>query len=246
MKKRIDLNCDMGEGMENEQQLMPYISSANIACGFHAGDEATMRRVTRLCIQYGVSVGAHPSFPDRQNFGRVNMDLPADRLKEIIETQIRVLKQICLEEGTVLRHIKPHGALYNMAAADRDLAGVICSAVRDIDSGLILYGLSGSQMAAEAKAQGLKFYHEVFADRTYRRDGTLTPRSMPGALIINPERAADQALRLAKGTGIMAEGKEIFPEADTICLHGDGPDAVAFAISISELFQKNQTEISHE
>lgn len=246
MKKRIDLNCDMGEGMENEQQLMPYISSANIACGFHAGDEATMRRVTRLCIQYGVSVGAHPSFPDRHNFGRVNMDLPADRLKEIIETQIRVLKQICLEEGTVLRHIKPHGALYNMAAANRVLAGVICSAVRDIDPGLILYGLSGSQMATEAKAQGLKFYHEVFADRTYRQDGTLTPRSMPGALIINSERAADQALSFALGTGIMAEGEIIFPEADTICLHGDGPDAVSFAICISDLLQKNQTEISHE
>jgi UPF0271 protein len=173
------------------------------------------------------------------------MNLPADQLKEIVEDQIRKLKQICVEEGAVLRHVKPHGALYNMAALNVDMADAICTAIRAVDSGLILFGLSGSLMVTAARSHGLKFYHEVFSDRTYRRNGTLTPRSMPGALILNPEDAADQALRLAEGTGIPAEGEQIFPEADTICLHGDGPDAVAFARCIFSVLQKNKTEIGH-
>jgi UPF0271 protein len=246
IKQTIDLNCDMGEGMENEFRLMPFISSANIACGFHAGDEATMRRIIRLCVQHRVAIGAHPSFPDRPNFGRVNMNLPAGQVKDMVSDQIRLLMRLCQEEGATLRHVKPHGALYNMAAVDLNLANAICAAIIEIDPGLILFGLSGSIMADAARSHGITFYHETFSDRTYRHDGTLTPRSMPDALIINPEQSAEQALNLAQGSGIDAEGKKIFPKADTICLHGDGPDAVAFASSIFSVLRNNKIVIGHE
>ena len=235
----------MGEGMENELQLMPYISSANIACGFHAGDEPTMRRIIRLCIRHKVGIGAHPAFPDRPNFGRVNMNLTADQVRDIVSEQIRLMKRICQEEDATLRHVKPHGALYNMAALDFNLANAICAAIIEIDPALILFGLSGSTMADAARSHGITFYHEAFSDRTYRRDATLTPRSLPDALITNPEHSAEQALKLAQGSGIDAEGEKIFPKADTICLHGDGPDAVAFARSIFSILRKNKIEIGH-
>lgn len=236
----------MGEGMDNELQLMPYISSANIACGFHAGDEPTMRRVIGLCVQHSVVIGAHPSFPDRPNFGRVNMNLPPIKVKELVKEQILILKQVCRQEGAKLRHVKPHGALYNMAAVDLNLSNAICSAVLEVDPALILFGLSGSLMADAARSYGITFYHEVFSDRTYRRNGTLTPRSLPGALISNAEQAALQALYLANGSGIVAEEKKIFPKADTICLHGDGPDAVGYAISVFNKLRDNKIEIRYE
>lgn len=234
MKLPVDLNCDMGEGMGNEAVLMPFITSANIACGFHAGDEVIMESTVELCIRHQVNIGAHPSFPDRENFGRKNMNLLPGEVEEMVATQILALRKICEDQDVRLNHVKPHGALYNMAACDSELATAIAKAVYLIDAELILVGLSGSMMHRAAMAKGLSFFHEVFADRSYRKDGTLTPRSEPGAVLQSPTDVADQAFRLATGSGILAEGQLIFPKADTICIHGDGPDALAFAKAIND------------
>ena len=234
MKLPVDLNCDMGEGMGNEAVLMPYITSANIACGFHAGDSDIMKSTVELCIRHQVHIGAHPAFPDRENFGRKNMTLPSAKVEHMVAMQILSLKKICEDHQVRLNHVKPHGALYNMAACDPELAAAIAKAVHFIDPELILVGLSGSRMYSAAMARGLTFFHEVFADRSYRKDGTLTPRTEPGAVLQIPTEAADQAFRLATGSGILAEGEVIFPKADTICIHGDGPDALAFASAIND------------
>jgi len=231
----IDLNCDVAEGIGNERELFPYITSANIACGYHAGDPALMAETVRLCLQYGVSIGAHPSFPDRGNFGRTNMDLPPDEVRKLVQDQIRMLKGIAEADGGRLTHVKPHGALYNMAAQDAELATVIAEAVADIDSSLMLFGLSGSGMADAAFRVGIPFAHEVFADRTYQSDGRLTPRSRPDALVQSTEEACKQALAFVQGSPILStDGSPLVLKADTICLHGDGDHAVAFASAIRE------------
>src|SRR5262245_8034460 len=179
--KTIDINCDLGEGMENDEAIMPYISSANIACGYHAGDEKMMKQTIELCKKYNVAVGAHPSYPDRENFGRTDMLLPPTEVYEIVIKQINVLEKIALANGASLHHVKPHGALYNMAARDRSLASLIALAILDTNSKYILYGLSGSYLVKEGKNHGLKIANEVFADRTYKDDGSLTSRNKPGA-----------------------------------------------------------------
>lgn len=229
----MDINCDMGEGTGNEELLMPFINSANIACGYHAGNEATMQQVIDLCLEHNVHIGAHPSFLDRQNFGRTEMHLPASEIYQLVIDQLEVLNNIITKKGGKMHHVKPHGALYNMAAKDAVLAKAIALAVKDFDSSLIYYGLSGSVMITEAADLGLQTANEVFADRTYQPDGTLTPRSLPDALVGNTDDAVKQVVRFVKENKVITiTGEEIHVKADTICIHGDGKHAVEFAKAI--------------
>lgn len=228
-----DINCDMGEGMPNDALLMPFITSANIACGYHAGDEATMKKTIELCIQHHVAIGAHPSFPDKENFGRTEMECTPTQVKTWVKEQVIILQKIAHSLNAELSHVKPHGALYNMAARNKDLSRAIAEAVREVDEDLILFGLSGSIMITEAKALGLKTKNEVFADRTYQEDGSLTPRSRPNALIDDEKEAVQQAVDMVqKGIVKTVTGRQIPIEAETICIHGDGANAVLFAEKI--------------
>jgi 5-oxoprolinase (ATP-hydrolysing) subunit A len=231
----IDVNCDMGEGMGNDTELMPYITSASIACGYHAGDEETMRATVLLAQKYGVAIGAHPSFPDRENFGRTEIDSSPEEVYTMVVQQVKLLEGVAAGFGARLHHVKPHGALYNMAARDQHLATAIARAVRDCGKDLVLYGLSGSFLISEGRAAGLKTWSEVFADRTYQDDGSLTPRRESGALITDVE----QALRLVEqmvreGVVTSVHGLRVPIVADTVCIHGDGPNAVAIAKAIRE------------
>ncbi len=229
----MDINCDMGEGIGNEELLMPYIDSANIACGYHAGDEETMQEVIMLCLKYNVQIGAHPSFFDRKNFGRTEMQLPAAEVYELVTSQLLLMKKMALPCGGKLHHVKPHGALYNMAAKDAVLASAITRAVKDFDDNLIFYGLSGSVMIAEAAKSGLQTANEVFADRTYQPDGSLTSRSLTNALIQDKDLMLVQVLKFVNENKVRTiTGQEIGLLADTICIHGDGEHALEFARSI--------------
>ncbi len=226
----------MGEGVGNEAQLMPYIDSANIACGYHAGDAATMREVILLCLQYNVHIGAHPSFLDRENFGRTPMHLPNSEVYDLVKAQLRIIDHIARDCGSRLYHVKPHGALYNMAATNAGLANTLAQVVRNFDPSLLYVGLSGSVMIAEAEKLGLRTASEVFADRTYQPDGSLTPRSQPGALLVDKRKVTEQVLKMVKeGKVRTTSGEEISIQADTICIHGDGEHAVEFAKAIYNL-----------
>lgn len=237
--RSIDINCDMGEGIGNEEQLMPFISSANIACGAHAGSEEEMQRIVELCIKYDVAIGAHPSFPDRKNFGRTEMYLPMKEVFETVKAQIESLQEIVFKAGAVLHHIKPHGALYNMAAKDKTLAISIAEAAKAVNSKLLFYGLSGSVMTDAAAQVGLCAAQEVFADRTYQPDATLTPRTQSNSLIENTHDALKQVLQIIKEKKVTAvNGKAIAINADTVCIHGDGIHAVEFAKSIKEFLNR--------
>ena len=232
----MDINCDMGEGIGNEVALMPYIDSANIACGFHAGDAATMREVILLCLKYNVNIGAHPSFPDRENFGRTLMQLPEPEVYDLVMTQLSGINDIARECGGKLHHVKPHGALYNMAAKNAVLAKTIAEAVKDFDVALVYYGLSGSVMIEEAKKAGLQTAQEVFADRTYQADGSLTPRSQGNALLADSPAVIKQVSKIIKEKKVNTiDGGEISIQADTICIHGDDQHAVEFAKAIYKL-----------
>lgn len=233
--RAIDLNCDMGEGCGNDAELMKFISSTNIACGFHAGDRTTMTETVELAIAHNVAIGAHPGYRDLENFGRTAMSLPPKEVFAIVVEQIESLRQICEARGAVLHHVKPHGALYNQAARDRELAKAIAEAVASVDRELILYGLSGSSLISEAETAGLKTASEVFADRTYQIDGSLTPRTQREALITDGEKAVAQALQMIRsGTVTATTGETVSIKAETLCLHGDGEHAVEFAKAISE------------
>jgi UPF0271 protein len=235
MMTSVDLNCDIGEGCGNDAELMRFITSANIACGFHAGDEATMRRTVELALENDVAVGAHPGYPDREKFGRTEMSLPADEVRRLILVQLEAIQAVCGELGTRIRHVKPHGALYNQAARIPELATAIAESVAEFDKGLILYGLSGSHSISEAEKVGLTTASEVFADRTYQNDGTLTPRSQPNALISETETSLTQVLDMIKyGRVRSTEATMVAIKAETICIHGDGPNAVEFARLIRE------------
>ena len=238
---KCDLNCDVGEGMDNDAAIMPYITSASIACGYHAGDDDTMKKTVELCLLHGVLIGAHPSYPDRANFGRVDMlhdKLKPAEIPELLFDQIHSLKMICEQEGTWLHHVKPHGALYNRAAKDAEVSRMICNAIRDIDPSLILYGLSNSITAQEAAYHDLQFMQEAFADRTYQDDGSLTPRNRSNALITETTVAVQQALQLAEEqTVTTVSGKVISVKVDTLCIHGDGPQALTFAKAIYNALQ---------
>ncbi len=235
----IDLNCDLGEGSGHDGELMPLITSANIACGAHAGDEATMRATVALAQKYGVAVGAHPGFADREHFGRRELALPAVEVRALVRTQLVALRAL----GPV-RHVKPHGALYNLAARDAALAGAIAAAVVDVDAQLILFGLAGSELLRAGRAKGLRVASEVFADRTYQPDGSLTPRSQPDALISDEAIAVAQVLRMVREGVVRAtDGTEVPIRTDTVCLHGDGPDPVAFARRLKKELQNAGLEI---
>ena len=216
--------------MANDALIMPYISSANIACGAHAGDIATMQRTTASAIEYGVAIGAHPGFSDKTNFGRIEMSLSPKEIYDLITEQVLTLQQIVTNMGARLQHVKPHGALYNMSARDPQLAFVIARAVCDIDATLVLFGLSGSCSLTEAAKAGLQTAAEVFADRSYQDDGSLTPRSQPGALITDTATAMQQVLQMVQDSTVTSiNGHKIPINADTICIHGDGAHALDFA-----------------
>jgi 5-oxoprolinase (ATP-hydrolysing) subunit A len=234
----IDLNCDMGEGYgasspHGDEQLMPLVSSANVACGFHASDPRIMRRTVRLAREHGVSVGAHPSFPDRVGFGRRLLAASPDEIADDVVYQVGALLGFCRAEGVRLTHVKPHGALYHAAARDRAMARAIVGAVRAVDPSLWLMGLAGSVLAEEARAAGLPCVEEAFADRGYAPDGTLLPRDRPGALVTEPSHVAERVARLAReGTIVAADGTELRVAARTVCVHGDTPGAAELARAI--------------
>jgi len=234
----MDLNCDMGEGMETDEAIFPYITSANISCGYHAGDADTMRRTVELALRHHVAIGAHPSYPDRAHFGRVDMlgnGVVLEEIVGLVVDQLIILQAICDEFGARLHHVKPHGALYNRAARDPSVSAAICRAIREFDPALELYGLSGSVMGVEASRHELVFVSEVFADRTYQADGSLTPRTLPGAMIEDAAVSLAQVLRMvSEGKVVALTGEEIDIVAETVCLHGDGGHAVAFARVICE------------
>jgi UPF0271 protein len=226
----VDLNCDLGEGAGNDDALMPLITSANIACGLHAGDEVSMRATVRLAQKYRVAIGAHPSLDDRENFGRKEMIVSPVVVRELVVTQIAWLQAIATEQGARMRHVKPHGALYNMAARDRSVADAIAAAVYAVDPDLILFGLSGSELIKAGRARGLRVANEVFADRTYQGDGSLTPRSQADAMIHESAMALAQVKQMIFERTVRARDGEVVPiQADTVCLHGDGAHAVVFA-----------------
>ncbi|MGZ3950534.1 MAG: 5-oxoprolinase subunit PxpA [Flavisolibacter sp.] len=238
-----DLNCDMGEGIGNDEAIMPFVTSANISCGFHGGNGDTIRHTMALALKYGVHIGAHPSFRDREYFGRKEMHLGHDKLYAIVLEQLIKMDLIAKEKGAMLHHVKPHGALYNMAARDAGIASTIVQAITDFNEDLILYGLSGSHLVSEGKAAGLKTYSEVFADRTYQDDGSLTPRLEPGALIEDDEECIQQVLQMINLKTVKTKnGKTIPIVADTICIHGDGKRALSFAKKIHEALKQSAPE----
>ena len=242
--RSIDLNCDLGEGCGNDAELMRFISSANVACGFHAGDESTMRRTAELAVENGVAIGAHPGYRDRENFGRTPMSLPTSEVSEIVREQIIAMKNICDSLGVRLHHVKPHGAMYNQAARDKRLAAAIAETVASVDEKLVLYGLSKSFLITEAEAIGLRTASEVFADRTYQPDGTLTPRTESNALITDDLKSVEQAMRMVnEGSVVSTTGESVPIIADTICLHGDGENAVEFAKAIREALSASHVAV---
>lgn len=233
MNTTIDLNCDLGEGAPHDADLMELISSANIACGAHAGDAATMRRTLALARQHGVAAGAHPGYRDRANFGRLEQSLSPAEVFQLVSQQIRELREIAAESGVILSHVKPHGALYNQAARDVTLAEAIAEAVYAIDPRMILFGLAGSALISAAHARGLTAAAEIFADRRYEADGSLTPRSRPDAMISDPAGACAQVMRFIR------EGR-----AQTVCIHGDEPHAVTFARQLRAALRDARIEIN--
>jgi len=233
--KTVDLNCDLGESfgayrLGRDEEMLQVVTSANIACGFHAGDPATMRRTVRLALDNGVALGAHPGLPDLLGFGRRDMAISPDEAYDLVVYQLGALWGFVRAEGAKLQHVKPHGSLYNMAARDAGLARAVAEAVCRVDPSLILFGLAGSELITAGKRAGLRTASEVFADRTYQADGSLTPRRLPDAVITDDERALAQVAKMVtEGKVIARQQVEVAIQADTICVHGDGPCAVEFA-----------------
>ena len=236
---QIDLNADLGEGAGNDEALLGLVSSANIACGWHAGDASTMRQCVRWAIEHGVAIGAHPSFPDRENFGRSTMHLPPEEIVAGVLYQVGALAAIVKAEGGTLAHVKAHGALYNQAVKEPELAAALVDAVRRFDPSLRFFGLAGSGMITAAERAGLKPVEEVFADRGYMPDGSLVPRSQPGALIEDEEQSLAQTLSLVRDHQVTAiDGSIVAVNAQSVCLHGDGAHALAFARRIRSTLER--------
>jgi UPF0271 protein len=235
MTRHIDLNCDLGDGFGpwapvDDASLLGVASSVSLACGFHAGDPSTMRRTVRLALDRSVAVGAHPSLPDLQGFGRRSMDITPMEAYELTLYQIGALAAFVHAAGGRLNHVKPHGALYNQASRERALADGIARAVRDFDPGLVLFGLAGSELIAAGKAVDLPVAREAFADRAYRRDGSLVPRSQPGALVEDVDAAVERGLLMVlEGRVKTMQGEWVALEVDTLCIHGDNPGALECA-----------------
>ena len=247
---RIDLNSDLGESfgpwpMGQDAALMPAITSANVACGFHAGDPGTMRATVGAALAKGVAIGAHPSFPDLQGFGRRQMKLAPQEVYDLCVYQIGALAAFARAAGGRLHHVKAHGALSNMAARDPALADAITRAARDVDPSLISYAQAGTELVRAAERIGLPFASEVFADRTYQDDGQLTPRSRPGAMIENVEDSIEQVLRmLREGRVRSLNGVDVEVRPDTVCVHGDQPRAVEFARRLREALAREGVSIA--
>jgi UPF0271 protein len=248
--KTIDLNCDMGESygawkMGDDAALMPYVSSANIACGFHGGDPATIRATVRLAVDHGVAVGAHPSLPDLQGFGRRAMKISPQDMYDLVVYQSGAVEAFARAAGARLHHVKCHGALYNMAASDAGLAEAMARAVKDLGGDLVLYALSNSLMMSIGRKLGVRVVGEVFADRGYADDGTLAPRGTPGAMIEDAAVAAARALEMVEKRRVKAlSGASIPVVPDTLCVHGDQPGAVAFARAIRKTFSDHGVAVA--
>ncbi|SET58273.1 5-oxoprolinase subunit PxpA [Lacrimispora sphenoides] len=245
----IDLNCDLGESFGAykiglDEEVLPYVTSANIACGFHGGDPVVMEQTVALCKRYGVRAGAHPGFPDLAGFGRRNMSLTPNEVKTSVMYQIGALNSFCRGAGIRLCHVKPHGALYNMAANDYELAKAICQAIKEVDGSLVLLALSNSEMLRAAKDTGVSAASEVFADRAYERDGSLVPRSRRGAVIEDEELALKRVIRMAKEGVVEAiDGSTVSIDADSVCVHGDGGKALEFVKRLRKGFSEAGIEV---
>lgn len=246
---QVDLNCDLGESfgsykIGNDEAMMPQISSANIACGFHAGDPLTMEKTIRLALENQVAIGAHPAYPDLVGFGRRNMQIATDEVKAMVKYQITALKGMTEAQGGKLQHVKPHGALYNQAAKDPLLANAIAQAIAEIDPQLIFMGLANSEMKKAAFKFNLQFASEVFADRAYTNEGHLVPRSMDGAVIHDPHVCRNRVLGMVVRSQVTSiEGRNIEIDADSICIHGDNPAALKLAVEIKQYLEANQVQI---
>ena len=249
--EKVDLNCDMGEStslhaydIETDLQLLKWVSSVNLACGFHAGDPHTMHQLVESALELGVAIGAHPSFADRENFGRKQMNLSPAQIYDIILYQVGALHSYLHIYGVRIHHVKPHGALYNMAAKDRLIADAICDAVKAFDKDILVYGLSGSALIQAALDAGLKPVSEVFADRTYQKDGSLTPRNELHAVITDPHQVLKQALAMIKNAKAKTlNNEEVAVKAETICLHSDTAGAIELAQFINEALKKENVII---
>jgi UPF0271 protein len=240
----VDLNADIGEGLD-DAALMPFVTSVNVACGAHAGDPAIMEATVAMALARGLRVGAHPGYPDRANFGRIRMEMPAKAIETLVADQIEALERIVQARGSSLTHVKPHGALYHAGAQSPDVARAIVAGVRRAGAPLVVVGPPGSRLLEAAREAGLAVAAEAFADRRYRADGTLVPRGEPDALLTDPEEAAEQALHLARDRFVIAQdGVRVEIVADTLCLHGDTPGAPAIARRVRERFRQYAIDVS--
>jgi 5-oxoprolinase (ATP-hydrolysing) subunit A len=248
--KTIDLNCDMGESygawkMGADAEVMPFISSANIACGFHGGDPATIRKTVKIAVDHGVAVGAHPSLPDIMGFGRRAMKITPQEMYDLVLYQAGAVEAFARAAGAKLHHVKCHGALYNMAAMDEGLSEAMVKAVKDLGGGVMLYALSMSKNFEIAKQQKLAVMGEVFADRGYTDEGTLSPRDKPGGMIEDPAASVKQVLGMIEGGYVTSlNGKRVPVAADTLCLHGDQPGAVTFAKTLRQTFKERGISVA--
>lgn len=248
--KKVDLNCDLGESFGAytiglDARVIPHISSANVACGYHAGDPAVMRKTVAMAARAGVAVGAHPGFPDLVGFGRRNMTVSPDEAYEYMLYQLGALSAFAKAAGVRLQHVKPHGALYNMAGKDAALAAAIARAIYDFDPSLILLGLSGSAMLTEGEKLGLRCAKEVFADRGYNEDGSLVSRKLPGAMITDENLAIERVLRMLEHGEVEAVTGKVIPiEADSVCVHGDNEHAVEFVTKIRAAIEAHGMQVA--
>ena len=247
MAGKIDFNCDMGEsfGMYKlgfDEEVIKYVTSANIACGFHAGDSMWMRHTVKLAEEQGVAIGAHPSYPDLNGFGRRNMTVAPDEAKNDVIYQIGALT--AFTQSKKLQHVKPHGAMYNQAVNDRELASAVCEAVLEVDPQMILVALAGSPWVAVAEEMGMRVAREIFADRALNADGTLVSRSKEGSVIHDAEEVTERSLRMVtEGKAVAITGEEMDVQADSLCLHGDTPGAVEMARSVRDGLESSGVEI---
>lgn len=240
---KVDLNSDLGEGALCDGDIIPLITGANVACGFHAGDSILMDKTIGLCKANSVALGAHPGYPDRENFGRTKMDVTPDEVYDFTLYQIGALGAMAKAKGVKLEHVKPHGAMYNMAAKDINLSLAIANAVRDYDKDLILLALSGSEMINAAKQAGIKYASEVFADRAYEADGTLRARTLEGSMITDENEAIERVIRMIKEGKVRSyTGEDVTLEAHSVCVHGDSAKALDFVKALRKAFSENGIE----
>ncbi|MGE7690084.1 LamB/YcsF family protein [Lysinibacillus sp. NPDC097214] len=246
---RVDVNCDLGESfgryrLGEQEEILKYVTSANIACGFHAGDPTVMRETVKLAIANGVKIGAHPGLPDLNGFGRREMNITSQEAYDMVIYQVGALQGFLTIYNETMQHVKPHGALYNMAAKNPAIAEAIAQAIYDISPSLVLFGLSGSELTKAGEKVGLQTAHEVFADRTYQEDGSLTSRKQPDALITDKEQAVNQVVRMVKEGIVLSQQQIDVPlQANTICIHGDGEHAVEFAQYIHSRLAEHQVSV---